>query len=80
MSMSENYNFENEVFKQEMNEMNEMENVNINQELLNQIKGQTENLLRQNETEEERKFKNEVKQVKRFSENIVKKVVQDIIF
>lgn len=78
--MSENYNFENEVFKQEMNEMNEMENVNINQELLNQIKGQTENLLRQNETEEERKFKNEVKQVKRFSENIVKKVVQDIIF
>ena len=78
--MSENYNFENEIFKQEQQEMNEMENVNINSEVLNEVKGQAERLLRQNETEEERRFKNEVKQVKRFSENIVKKVVQDIIF
>ena len=77
--MSE-YNFENEIFKQEQQEMNEMENVNINQELLNDIKGQAESLLRQNETEEERKFKNEVKQVKRFSEKIIKNVVQDIVF
>ena len=78
--MSENYNFENEIFKQEQQEMNEMENVNINSEVLNEVKGQAERLLRQNETEEERRFKNEVKQVKRFSENIVKKVVQDIVF
>ena len=77
--MSE-YNFENEIFKQEQQEMNEMENVNINSEVLNEIKGQTEKLLRQNETEEERKFKNEVKQVKRFAEKVVKNVVQDIVF
>ena len=78
--MSENYNFENEIFKQEQQEINEMENVNINSEVLNEVKGQAEKLLRQNETEEERRFKNEVKQVKRFAEKVVKNVVQDIIF
>ena len=78
--MSE-YNYDNEIFKQEMSEMEEMGTTpEFNQEVLNEVKGQAEKLLRQNETEEERKFKNEVKQVKRFSENIVKKVVQDIIF
>ena len=76
-----NYDYNNEIFKQEMSEMEEMGTTpELNQEVLNEVKGQAERLLRQNETEEERRFKNEVKQVKRFSENIVKKVVQDIVF
>ena len=79
--MSENYNFENEVFKQEQQEMSETENVkDINPAVLNEIKNGLENTFRQQETEEERKFKNEVKQVKRFTERVVKNVVQDIIF
>ena len=79
--MSENYNFDEEIFKQEMSEMNEMEATpEISQEVLNEVKGQTEKLLRQNETEEERRFKNEVKQVKRFTEKIVKNIAQEIIF
>lgn len=75
-----NYDYDNEIFKQEMAEMNEQTTENINPEVLNQIKNGLENTFRQNETEEEKRFKNEVKQVKRFSENIVKKVVQDIVF
>lgn len=78
--MSENYNFNEEIFKQEMNEMQEQTTENLDPQILNEVKNGIENTFKQQETEEERKFKNEVKQVKRFSEKIIKNVVQDIVF
>ena len=78
--MSENYNFDDEIFKQEMSEMQEQTTENLDPQVLNEVKNGLENTFKQQETDEERRFKNEVKQVKRFSEKIVKNIAQEIIF